>query len=91
MFHMGCMAEMKDVHLEQLQQRTTNEFICPRCEHTYHSIQDERPWTGSLLETKARRLGINYDTHWSNTSDYTKHRRLNNVSAMYTSCGNSND
>ena len=82
---MGCVAELKDIPLEQLQQHTANEFVCPKCEYTQNSIRDEATWSQSLLETKARRLGINYETDWSNVSDRTKRRRLNGLSMRYTS------
>lgn len=57
----------------------------------YHSIENVHPWTQSMLETQAWQEGFNYDTHWSNASLNTKQYRLNDISAWYTSCDNSND
>merc|ERR1712032_1452983 len=70
-FHMGCVAEMKCIHLENLQGSGANQFICPRCEFRFTDDADVAIWLDASPTTKSGRVGFGYSTDVNSVSQRT--------------------
>ena len=90
-FLMGCVAEMKCIHLENLQGSGANQFICPRCEFRSTNNAYVATCSDSSPTTKLGTVGFDYSTDVNSVSQWTKKCKLKNIANNYRSCGNKDD